>query len=84
MVTYSTRFTYKDEYDITSSNQRGERYKRSGCKFVRVCKISCEISETEAIRKLVILSSQLGAPLHYDFGARPQVAWLEVCAAESI
>ena len=80
-MTYETRCIYRDEYECTSINQHGPRYKRTGTKQIRVLTLSCPGNESE-LDDLICIGHMLNVPVHYDF--KNHIAYIEVISAEAI
>ncbi len=80
-------FIHIPQYEYTSTNQYGDRYKRIGTKKVSTAKLSSPINSPERVenmRLLILLSDQLDVPVRYDFDADPQVAFIEVIGKETL
>ena len=78
-------FYYTDEYEYVSSNQHGERYKKKGrMKKHTIAKLSCDCTDTNDMKTLILLGNGLDLPVRYDFKADPQEAFIEVIGKEAL
>ena len=82
-MTWIKNYKYIIQYEYVSTNQHGDRYKRTGTKQVSVARISCERTDTVGLLKLILLSHTLDVPVRYDFNDE-QEAYIEVIGKESI
>ena len=82
---WTKTYHYIDQYEYVSSNQHGSRYRiKRGPKKVSVAKISSECDDAKEMRTLILLSHTLDLPVRYDYGADPQVAYIEVIGKEAL
>ena len=75
-------FAYIAQYECTSVNQHGRRYKGNGAKQVACAKLSTTTGITDDVQTLILLSDHLDVPVRFDFDANPQVAYIEVIGKE--
>ena len=78
-MTYEVTFEYESEYEFTSQNQHGARYRKSGDKQVRILKMSCRTDDAAEMKQLILIGSELRVPVRYDF--EQHVAWIRIKAA---
>lgn len=71
------------QYEFTSVNQYGSRYKQNGFKRISVAHISCEPTDAAGMKKLILLSHTLDVPIRYDF-EDDQEAYIEVVSGEAL
>ena len=81
---YETEFIYRPQYEWTSSNQHGNRFKKIGTKQIRVAKLSAKRTDANDLTNLVLLSDRLRVPIYYDFDADPQVACIKIVAKDAL
>ena len=77
---YRKEFRYVPVYEYVSSNQHGERYKRTGTKTFSICIIVT--SDPSEHKQLIILGSTLDVPVRFDF--KSQEAYLELASGEEL
>ncbi len=76
---WNKKCLFKPQYEYTSSNQYGDRYKMIGSKKFSIANISCETNDSNGLTKLILLSHTLDVPVHYDF--EEHRAYIEVVSA---
>lgn len=75
-------YIYIPQYEWTSINQHGNRFKRTGTKRLSVAKISCKTSDTGGAQKLILLSDTLDTPVRYNFNK--QEAYIRIVSHEML
>ena len=83
-MTWNQTYKYIPQYEYVSTNQHGDRYKQIADKQIRCAKLSAHWNEVEDMRQLILLSHFLNVPVHYDFKADPQIAYIEIIAKEAV
>ncbi len=83
-MTWEKTYVYAPEYEYVSVNQHGMRYRHVGNKQICCAKMSTDMNDVNDMRQLILLSHHLNAPVHYDFGADSQIAYIEVAAKEAV
>ncbi len=83
-MTWEKIYIHVPQYEFTSSNQHGDRYKRIGVKQVNCVRLTADVNNAEDLRDLILLSHHLNVPVRYDFKPNPQTAYIEVVAKEGI
>lgn len=83
-MTWEKKYHYINQYEYTSTNQHGERFKEIAQKRVSVARLSTPCDNTADIKILILLSHRLDLPVRYDFEADPQVAYIEVVGKEAL
>jgi len=81
---WNKKNTYLEQYEFTSSNQHGMRYKKIASKRVSVATLSADWTNADDMRRLILLSHHLDIPVRYDFNADPQQAYIEVVGKEAL
>lgn len=66
-MTWTKDTIYIPQYEWTSSNQHGDRFKRKASKKLSVATLSCKTNNAIDLTKLILLSDTLDVPVHYDF-----------------
>jgi hypothetical protein len=84
MASWSKKSMWVRLFEWAGNNQYGDRYKEKASKSISICRIEVGQDDTSGLRNLILLSSQLDVPVRYDFGANPQVAYIEVVSAEKL
>lgn len=77
-------YAYIPKYKYTSSNQYGDRFKRTVPKKLSIARIACKTDASSAeMLKLILLSHTLDVPVRYDFTG-DQEAYIEVVSGEAL
>ena len=84
MANWSKKFMWVRQFVCVSRNQYGDRYKKWNDKQISICRIEADRNNIIDLRNLILLSSQLDAPVRYDFDANPQEAYIEIVSAEKL
>lgn len=84
MANWKTYYVTVPTYICNGSNQHGARYSRKGFQRMNVCRITARREEAGDLLQLILLSHRLNVPVHYDFDADPQTAYIEVVSAEEV
>jgi hypothetical protein len=84
MADWTKTKIYAPRYQKAGVNQHGFRYKQKGSVGLDCCRIEAKTTDTDGLRLLILLSHNLNAPVHYDFDANPQKAYIEVVSAETV
>jgi len=79
---WTKTYLYLPQYEYASSNQHGDRFKRVRSKQFSVARMSCKISDTDGVQKLILLSDTLDVPIRYDFNVHE--AYIEVVSCEAL
>jgi hypothetical protein len=79
-MTWDTEYKYIPQYEYTSCNQHGNRYKRLKNKRVIVSIMSAKTGDAADIQTLVLMSHGLNVPVHYDFN--DNTAYIKVVSEE--
>lgn len=77
---YKKEYVHIPVYGYVSTNQHGDRYKQTGTKQLRVCKITASGESEHA--QLIIMGSTLDVPVRYDFDS--QKPYLELVSGEEV
>ena len=77
-------FTYLPQYEFTSVNQYGDRYKKIAHKPLSVAVLETDCNNAGDMRTLILLSNFLDAPVRYNFDADPQIAYIKVVNQEML
>ncbi len=77
-------YVYLPRYEYVSTNQHGNRHRQTADKRVHCAKLSTDVRAANNLRDLILLSHYLNVPVHYNFSADPQVAYIEVVAKEAV
>ncbi len=83
-MTWEKTFMSVPEYEYVSVNQHGIRYRQVRNKQICCAKMSTDTNDRVDMKQLILLSHHLNVPVHYDFRAAPQVAYIEVAAKEAV
>lgn len=76
-------YAYIPKYKYTSSNQHGDRFKRTASKKLSVARMSCSYDASSAeMLKLILLSDTLDVPIRYDYD--DQEVYIEVVSSEAL
>ena len=81
-MNYATEYYYIPQYEHTSTNQHGRRYKMVSHKKVIVATLSCTPNDTDGLKRLILLSDRLQVPVRYDF--EKQMAYIELMSADTV
>ncbi len=73
---------YVPQYEFTSCNQYGNRFKRVGQKHLSVANLGCKTNDADGIQKLILLDHTLDVPVRYDFDK--QKAYIEIISVEAL
>ena len=84
MATWSKKFMWIRRFVWVGRNQHGDRYKKLNDMQISICRIEADRDNIIDLRNLILLSSQLDAPVRYNFDADPQEAYIEVVSAEKL
>ena len=73
------------QYEYTSSNQHGERYKKIRHKSIPVARLSSEINGDTVfdLQTLILLGAHVHYPVQYDF-EKPHTAYIDIVSAERL
>lgn len=82
MMTYTTSYYYIPQYERTSSNQHGNRFKQIAMKRVNVVKLSCKRTCAISLEDLIILGHTLKVPVHYNFD--DNTVYIEIMSSEAV
>lgn len=82
-MNWTKGYAYIPKYKYTSSNQHGDRFKRTAFKKLSVARIACKPDDAEGLKKLVLLSHTLDVPVRYNFEG-DQEAYIEVVSGEAL
>ena len=83
-MTYTKRTIYIPEYEWSSRNQHGDRYKRTSHFPAKATKLTAKMGDVKDMTTILILSDQLDVPVVYDFNTTPQTACIELVAKRNI
>jgi len=78
---YTKEFMYQNQYEWASSNQHGDRYKRTTPKKITIGILSCTLTDPK-LADLVLLSNILDIPVKFDFGK--QEAFIKLVAGKAV
>jgi len=81
-MTWEKNYISVPQYEFTSSNQHGMRYKRIASKRVACARLEAKVTDVIDLRTLILLSHHLSVPVHYNF-AEPQTAFIEIVSKEA-
>ena len=81
---WSKYFTYVKQYEHSSTNQHGCRYKQTGIKKLSVARMIANRTDADDLEILILLSHYLDTPVRYDFESSPQTAYIEVVSNEQL
>ncbi len=84
---WTKRKEYLSQYEHTSINQHGHRYKRGVPKPISMATLSCPVNDPKRVadmQTLILLSHHLDLPVRYDFSVDPHIAYIEVIGAEAL
>jgi len=82
---YITENKWIDEYEESSRNQHGTRYKKKySSKRVRVATLTAELDNAKDLAILIYLSDRLGVPVHWDYSSKPQTAYIKLVSEEAL
>ncbi len=79
---YKRRWIYPPKYEYVSTNQHGDRYKKTSPEKVNVVELRCNKNDAVGMSDLIALGHMLNVPVHYDFTNHQ--AFIEVISAEDI
>lgn len=82
-MTWTKTYKHIPQYEFTSSNQHGMRYKRIASKLISCARLEADASDVTDMRTLILLSHHLDVPVHFNFD-KPQTAYIEVMAKEAV
>ena len=80
---WTKEYVYIPKYKYTSSNQYGDRFKRLPSERLSIARLSCKPTDTDGLKKLILLSHTLDVPVRYDFEGE-QEAYIEVVSGEAL
>lgn len=81
-MTYTTEYYYVPRYEYASSNQFGDRFKRTASKKINVAKLSCKRDNASDLEDLIVLGHTLNVPVHYDF--TKNIAFIRIMSGEAV
>ena len=82
---YGKESKWIDQFEYVSTNQHGDRYKKKCVsKRVNVATLSAEFDNVKDLAILIYLSDRLDVPVHWDYNADPQIAYIKLVSAEAI
>jgi len=79
---YETGYYCARQYKYAGINQHGERFKIASSKQIIVAKLSCDCSDVDGLKQLILLSDRLKVPVRYDF--ENQMAYIELMSADTV
>ncbi|MCK5605358.1 hypothetical protein KAR91_25935 [Candidatus Pacearchaeota archaeon] len=84
-MTYDKKYFWVPQYEQQpTTNQHGSRYRRAGDKRVSKVEISCALTDTRDMARLIYLSDTLDVRIACDFHSKPQRASIELLSAEAV
>lgn len=81
---YESNHLWLPQYEYVSCNQHGDRYKQVADKRVRMVRMTAQVQHASDLQDLIILSHELGVPVHHNYETKPQTAWIEIVAKEGL
>lgn len=81
-MTYTTEYYYLTQYEWSSSNQHGDRFKKKPSKRINVVKLSCKRDNASDLEDLIIIGHTLNVPVHYDF--REGQGYIRIMSGEAV
>ena len=72
------------KYKAVSTNQHVTRYKLYGTTAIRVGQLSADCTDADGLARLIRIGHMLNAPVHYDYEASIQRAYIDIVSAEAV
>ena len=79
---WTKKYMTVKQYEFTSVNQHGCRYKQDGSKRISVACLSCKPTDADGMKRLILLSDTLDVPVRYDFEGHE--TYIEVVSGEAL
>ena len=82
---WRTEYIYIPRYEYVSTNQHGDRYKRTEMERINVAKLSLDAGSVGQyeLKQLILIGHHLDTPVRYQFG-NPHTISIEVVSGEVI
>ncbi len=81
-MTWETGYYYASRYEYVSCNQHGDRFKRKAGKRLNIARLSCETTNANDMKRLILMSHTLDVPVHYKF--EDHTAYIEVMSSDAV
>lgn len=81
---WEQEYSHSPQYEYVSTNQHGDRFKRSRSKRISIAILTAETTDVVGLSRLILLSHHLDVPVRYDFKTDPHTAYIKVVGKEAL